>query len=772
MSGSIHAAKKGSKGDKGNGAGKPKLLLSLGVKKKTLTPAELRGVEGDSLLKTAKSDPSQFVVHLDNLLAFGDPDRWVVLDFVASLGDCAVQVAEAKHKDLLEAVLAGMVSGLDLPTTRKARLAALEVTVLKYSDSLDVACSAIKKRMKELGYTGVRTPELKKEALEIREKIDKAIKGAQQSTAVTVKSAFPSAPVSDEIRVPSGWQISTTGVRAIGCAGGGDIAAPVLITGVSRDVQQGHELVTVAWCKDGKWAQTTVERKVIANKNAVLELASHGLPIHSGNTGILVKYLHDFLVVNQALLATTKLSGQMGWQGKDGADGFLLGRTLITAVGSGDSIPTASAGTGQVQFRGADSGDDQLAAGFHTAGTLEAWLAGIKRIKHYPRVLLGFYSAFVPPMLPIFGSENFALDFSGSTSQGKTTTLRVAASVWGKPERGSRDGTALFDWNTTPTWRERASAVMNHIPLFLDDSKTARHPDEISQTVYTYTQGRSRGRGTVQGLAQQVGFESVLVSSGERPVISFGEHGGTRPRVLTLWGSPFGGTSEKTGRRVVKINNCVGANYGHAAPKFIEYLLKKRHRWENYREYHANWTAEFTKKAGDNAVAGRMAAHFAAIVYTSRLVHYALDLPWEWSDPISPLYDDLTREVAEADRAAAALRYAMGWAVSHRSNFFHLGSPESEQPHGGWAGRWDHDGDPPVPNTTPTAWEWVGFIPGVLTKVLEDGGFEVDPSIRTWKDRGWLKVDGGRNQHKVKIVGEATWVVAVTRKGIEAAGAA
>jgi len=155
-------------------------------------------------------------------------------------------------------------------------------------------------------------------------------------------------------------------------------------------------------------------------------------------------------------------------------------------------------------------------------GTYEGWLKGIKLIEPYLRVRLGFYAAFVPPMLPIFKSDNFIMDYSGSTFQGKTTTLRVGASVWGKPGRDGREGTAMHDWNTTQTWRERAPTVMNHIPLFLDDSKTVRHPDEIAQTVYRFTQGRSRGRGTLAGLAQQLSFESVLFSSGERPVVSFG----------------------------------------------------------------------------------------------------------------------------------------------------------------------------------------------------------------------------------------------------------
>ena len=62
-------------------------------------------------------------------------------------------------------------------------------------------------------------------------------------------------------------------------------------------------------------------------------------------------------------------------------------------------------------------------------------------------------------------------------------------------------------------------------------------------------------------------------------------------------------------------------------------------------------------------------------------------------------------------------------------------------------------------------------LPATLTRVLDEGKFEVDPAIRTWKDRGWLLCSKGRNHRKVKIGREQAWVVAVTRKGLEEAGA-
>ena len=72
-------------------------------------------------------------------------------------------------------------------------------------------------------------------------------------------------------------------------------------------------------------------------------------------------------------------------------------------------------------------------------------------------------------------------------------------------------------------------------------------------------------------------------------------------------------------------------------------------------------------RAGDNAIAGRLAASFAAISFTAFLAHRALDLPWQYEDPIAPLWEELAKEAK--DRAAAALRYVMACASAHDGPF-------------------------------------------------------------------------------------------------------
>ena len=83
--------------------------------------------------------------------------------------------------------------------------------------------------------------------------------------------------------------------------------------------------------------------------------------------------------------------------------------------------------------------------------------------------------ALAPPMLEILGASNFVLDFAGATSSGKTTTLRVAASCWGKPDERS-DESAMHTWDVTRVFLERASTIISGMPLILDDTKRAKDP--------------------------------------------------------------------------------------------------------------------------------------------------------------------------------------------------------------------------------------------------------------------------------------------------------
>jgi hypothetical protein len=258
------------------------------------------------------------------------------------------------------------------------------------------------------------------------------------------------------------------------------------------------------------------------------------------------------------------------------------------------------------------------------------------------------------------------------------------------------------------------------------------------------------------------------MSSGEQAATSFTKDGGTQARVITIWGSPFGCTSQAIAKLVRLLNDGIKRNYGHAGPRFVEFLLQNRKKWKKWRAMYEECVKAWEDEAGDNAIAGRLATPFAAISVAAILAHEAIDLPWEYDDPITPLWGELTREAT--DQAAAALQHVMGWANAHEAEFFGRRNDKLPPPTQGWAGRWDifraSDDD--------IRWQWIGLFSHRLDEILHDGGFEPESTKRIWRDRGWLKVtkdrDGTiRTRCKVRIGEETPWLVLITKAAVKAA---
>jgi hypothetical protein len=248
--------------------------------------------------------------------------------------------------------------------------------------------------------------------------------------------------------------------------------APLLISGRLRDIETGTQALQIHWRRPDGWHEHTVDRAVALDSHRIIELAGEGFPVFSNNTAGLTKYLEAAEVANYATLPTAHVSSHLGWQGRNGEHGFLVGRTLIASSGRviqtprtldvhGGVIPS-----GAVAFRGLTPGDEQIVDAWHTRESLDDWRRAACLVRERPRVVAGLYGAFVPPLLVIVRCPNFIMDWAHRTSVGKTTTLRLAASVWGNPNEDAVDA-VLRSWDSTQVYIERAASIVSGLPLIL-----------------------------------------------------------------------------------------------------------------------------------------------------------------------------------------------------------------------------------------------------------------------------------------------------------------
>jgi hypothetical protein len=726
------------------------LIMELQDEPQEIIPAALQNEEYVEQIREqiqAAGEPPVF--DLRHLLDWSEGDRWAVLAFIAGL-DVAHSVRPEEHGepvDLFVAVLAGMVGSEDVARCGRGIQAALEAAALVHGrpQALPAACDRIAQQLVDLGVGGYTTHRLQQQAERLAAGA-RVAEGEVEEPALTVRSVLPDAPVPEEAVVPTGWALDAAGI-ARGTANDPVviIPAPMLITRRFTEVEGDAEYVRVAWTRDGRWHEEVEPRATIVDRHTVLKLAAYGAPVTSNNAAEVVQYLADFEAHNLEILPLSRVARQLGWQGMGGRDGFLWGETLLhstdTVARTMTATEPANTAGSEIIFRGADEGDEQLADGFRAAGTWDGWCEAVRPIGGFPRVMFGVYAVLTPPMLEVLGAENFILSYAGATSQGKTITLRIAASCWGCPDEKSTSA-AIATWDATRVWFGRAPAVMNHLPLVVDDTKRANDRRLISQMLYDVASGRGRGRGSKEGLARNEAFRTVMLASGEAQITSFSEEGGTRARVLELWGSPFGKADTTTAPIVNRINDGVLDSYGHLGPRFVQFLIENRQRWPEWREEYRRLRQQYSQKAGTNSVASRMAAHLAAISMTMTLVHEAVAMPWERQDVVVALWDELTAEAPEADRALAALRYVLSWAYAHKGEFYGSGATS---PSGGWAGRWELEGSRNDPDG------YIGFFPHKLDEILVAGGFEPQPIKRLWYDREWLKVTEGKRQYRVRL---------------------
>jgi hypothetical protein len=438
------------------------------------------------------------------------------------------------------------------------------------------------------------------------------------------------------------------------------------------------------------------------------------------------------------------LTRRTGWHTINGQDIFVLGDRVFMEGADPDNEHEQPE---VIRLRASGDGPVQIAAGLGTAGTLAGWLEIIALIGPYPRARFAFYVALVPALLKTLDSPNFVVDFCGPTSRGKTTILHIVAAVWGNPDETANHSLVLT-WDTTLAYRQSVAAALADLPLIIDETRLADSPDDVIQTVYSVANGRTRGRQN----DTTAGLSTVLITTGEVPIVSLTRKGGARARCFSLWGSPFGGTTTETAAVVRRLNQGLMENYGHAGAVFVQFLADRRGFWNMWRQQYRERIEAFERRANGNPVVSRMAAALAAISMAAWMAHESLELPWAHEDVVEVLWDELIEQAPDADSATAALEHAVDWARGRRNQFYREGQSRSRT----WAGRWD-DGV-----------EWIGFRPETLRRVLTEGGFEFDAVLRSWCDRGWLLVDPGSNKarHRARIGKEDCWLIAIRREAI------
>lgn len=490
--------------------------------------------------------------------------------------------------------------------------------------------------------------------------------------------------------------------------------APLFITGRAIDVDSGFEDVEVAFKRDHKWKKIWISKLLISDAKKIIELANHGLPVNSRNSGKMIEYLAAFEAFNMQLIPKTFVSKGFGFKSVEGKRVFILEKMVGKKAVQGSKEVS-------VEFS-PEPGFERFVRAVKPEGTYVKWRECIETTLKYPYAAFAFYASFAAPLLRMLKAPNFIVDFWGTTSVGKTTVLELAASVWGNPHKEA--GGLVFGWDSTRVFLERMASFFCDIPIFPDDSQTV-DDRTMASMLYQIVNGVGKGRGSIAGIRHTPTWHTVCFSTGERPLTECTTFSGARARTIELYGSPFPNAG---GNFIDDLKQGIRENYGHAGAKFIEGLLsiwdspdKMTRLKADYKMYQRALSLEANSEVGD-----RYSQYFAVVKLAADLVYEILGIgdPVAARESIDRVFTNIVEEsLTDVDIGTRAMQYVLSWA-SGNERYFKNTDYESY-------GQWKEG-------------EYLGIYPHKLAEFLRNEKFSERAILRSWAEKGWIKCEGGK----------------------------
>jgi uncharacterized protein (DUF927 family) len=382
--------------------------------------------------------------------------------------------------------------------------------------------------------------------------------------------------------------------------------------------------------RDGVEQHEIVRRGALAGEKSEVAalLMDRGLYIHPGRGSAVA--LNEFLA-RQASDKRARVVARTGWHRVDGTSVFVL--------------PDETFGSARTDVIYKQDGADPPP--FNAAGTLEWWQDEIAdRCVGNSRLMLAVCCAFAAPLLGPMGEQGGGFHFHGKSSSGKTTALRVAASVWGG-ESGVGSIGYVRQWRATGNGVEGLAQAHSDALLAMDEIGTA-DPATLGETAYMLANGRGRERLDRAGRARRaVKFRSLFLSTGEP---SFADklaevaklpRAGQEVRMIDLASDAGAGMGlfehlhdEKSAETFVTALRAATAScYGLAGPAFLRRLVERMAAEPDCIEKLQAWQADLVRgwlapHPGADGQVRNVARRFALLAIAGELATEAALTGW------------------------------------------------------------------------------------------------------------------------------------------------
>lgn len=203
-------------------------------------------------------------------------------------------------------------------------------------------------------------------------------------------------------------------------------------------------------------------------------LAAKGVAAIDKEMKEIILYISKVVKELQSKYKADKSRQQFGWC--DEHSKFVVGTAEYHA--QGQNYSPASATT------------SEFMTAMKPTGALHRWQAAMNLYTRHDMCHMAFaaFTGFGSPLMTFTGQEGALINLvSNGSGSGKTTALKAACSIWGKPK-----DLMTFQHDTVNA-RIMRMGILNSLGAYMDEI-TNIHPDEASNLVYTATMGRGKDR--------------------------------------------------------------------------------------------------------------------------------------------------------------------------------------------------------------------------------------------------------------------------------------
>lgn len=330
---------------------------------------------------------------------------------------------------------------------------------------------------------------------------------------------------------------------------------PIYLAAVRRTEHYPHNTFYVfRQLVDGVWEDVQLPARDVRSTQVLAILAGAAISLYPEH----IKPFQRYVIAEVARRRMEKMYQQFGWK-DDGS--FLSGQWLYHPSGDKSRAPLAE----DVAAR---------ARNMTVEGTLEGWKNAVRPFfaEGMEWQSITILAAFAAPLMkfnPNNGGAVLALR-SPKTAKGKTTTMTVAASVY-----GSLSALQVTSNDSHTSMFNVVSRLCN-LPVFNDEIRV-RDPEGVRHLLETFTTGVDKNRTRRDGSLQDTKnpWQTILITGANDSLyeilVTANGMSAQAARVVELNVGALPGGDEKYGERLMK---AALSNRGHAGDLYLSTILR------------------------------------------------------------------------------------------------------------------------------------------------------------------------------------------------------